>query len=138
VCTVWPRSPQHCLLSVLHHHHHSFIHSFIHSLAITGRSRFRHSKNMTGHKLQNFPEKSAFFRTRCLTCTVRLLLPLVYHPNFHGWRNCLNISTLPFTAQWYPHVPPDLTISNCILPTECIYGFLTILRVNCDYFPKQH
>jgi regulation of enolase protein 1 (concanavalin A-like superfamily) len=25
-----------------------------------------------------------------------------------------------------------------ILPTESIYGFLTILKINSDYFPKLH
>jgi hypothetical protein len=35
-------------------------------------------------------------------------------------------------------VTPTLTFSNCILPTECIYGFCLILRIYSVYFRKQH
>jgi hypothetical protein len=41
-------------------------------------------------------------------------------------------------AQWLLYLSPDLTIKNYILPTQYEYGCCTNIRINSNYFPKQH
>jgi hypothetical protein len=37
------------------------------------------------------------------------------------------------------HLPTRLNHSRpCILSTQCIFTFHRILRISCNYFPKQH
>jgi hypothetical protein len=43
-----------------------------------------------------------------------------------------------FKAQWLLYVPPHLTFEKMILPTESIYEFHMVLRINKDDLIEQH
>jgi len=47
-----------------------------------------------------------------------------------------SIRGLPFTAQWQQYIPPALTVTGSAFSPHSVLNFVTILKINGDYFLK--